>query len=190
MKKPLLPAATALTGDERVRVGQGGEARLASVEQFKAFIGTQEGPPGKDGLPGRDGSPGKDGTPGRDGTNGTNGKDGAPGTPGTNGKDGVNGKDGAAGAPGSTPLGTITVAETIAVAIGSGVRRVVLTTPAAWGVVAGQNLMAFPTAVPSSAYAVHDVIATGPNTISVAVSTPALAVLASYSITCRIVRVG
>lgn len=94
------------------------------------------------------------------------------------------------GAPGATTLGTITVAETIAVAIGSGVRRVTLTTPAAWGVVAGQNLIAFPASVPASTYAVHDVIATAANTISVAVSTPALAVLASYSISCRLVRIG
>jgi hypothetical protein len=151
---------------------------------------------GKDGLPGKDGTngaPGKDGLNGTNGANGAPGKDGvngAPGKDGANGKDGVNGTNGTNGTNGATLLGTITLAETATVAISAGTRRLTLTVPTAWGVVVGQNLLAFPVSVPSLAYATHDVIVTGPNTISVGLTTPLIALLASYSITCRLVRIN
>lgn len=109
---------------------------------------------------------------------------------GLRGKDGSNGTNGTSGASGATLLGTITVAENALIAITAGARRVTVTTPAGYGVIAGQNLMVFPISVPSSLYATHDVIATGPNTISVGISAPLLAVGASYSIQCRLVRIN
>lgn len=91
---------------------------------------------------------------------------------------------------GATLLGTITVAETAVLAITAGARRVTVTTPAGYGVAVGQNLLVFPVSVPSGLYATHDVIATGANTISVGISAPLLAVGASYSIQCRLVRIN
>lgn len=188
MRKPQLPAASALTGEERVRVGQNDEARLATTQQIKEFVGvvTVKGEKGDKGDAGVS-IKGDKGDPGAS-IKGDKGDPGV-GVKGDKGDPGASIK-GDKGDPGGTLLGSITISENIAVAIGAGVRRVTLTTPAAWGVVAGQNLMAFPTSVPSTAYAVHDVIATGANTISVAVSTPALALLATYSITCRLVRIN
>lgn len=90
----------------------------------------------------------------------------------------------------ATLLGNITIAETALITITAGARRVTVTTPAGYGVTAGQNLIVFPVSVPSGLYATHDVIATGPNTISVGISAPLLAVGASYSITCRLVRIN
>ncbi len=110
------------------------------------------------------------------------------------GKDGSNGKDGAkgdTGSSGATLLGTITLAETAQlVAITAGARRVTVVTPTSWGVVPGQNLMLFPASVPSGAYATHDVIATAANTLSIGLTTPAIALLSSYSILCRLVRIN
>lgn len=87
-------------------------------------------------------------------------------------------------------LGTITLAENATVAISAGTRRLTISTPTAWGVAVGQNLLLFPGAVPTNAYATHDVIATGPNTISVGLTAPLLAIGASYSITGRLARFG
>jgi len=147
------------------------------------------------------------GAPGKDGTDGKAGSDGlsayqvarAAGYGGTQtqwlstlvgpgGKDGANGKD---GAPGATLLGTITLAETAQlVAITAGARRVTVITPTAWGVAPGQNLLLFPASVPSGAYVTHDVIATAANTLSIGLTTPAIALLSSYSIPCRLVRIN
>ncbi|MBB3996871.1 hypothetical protein [Aureimonas pseudogalii] len=152
-----------------------------------------EGPPGRDGSPGRDGLPGKDGGQGLPGRDGTAGKDGAAGKDGGAGPQGAPGKDGAAGkdgTPAAVTLGALIVGETIPLAIGSGIRRVTVTTPSAWGIAVGQNLLAFATAVPGPLYAVHDAIAMGKDTISVGVSTPALALASTYAIPCRIARVG
>lgn len=154
--------------------------RITALEEEAPVPGPQ-GPAGPQG---------KQGVKGDTGSQGPTGPTGATGATGATGPTGQTGATGAKGDPGATLLGSITVAETILVAVGSGARRVTITTPTAWGVTAGQALIAFATTVPTSAYAVHDVIATGANTISVAVSTPALAVAASYSIPCRIVRIN
>jgi hypothetical protein len=94
------------------------------------------------------------------------------------------------GAPGATALGTVTISETASLAINAGTRRVTITTPTAWGVVPGQNLLLFPAAVPNASYATHDVIATAANTLSIGLTTPAIALLSSYSISARLVRIN
>jgi hypothetical protein len=86
-------------------------------------------------------------------------------------------------------LGSITIAESATLAINAGQRRVSITTPTAWGIKAGQALAAYPLALPSAAYATHDVVATGDNTITVGLTAPLLAIGASYSITARLVRI-
>jgi len=88
-------------------------------------------------------------------------------------------------------LGTVTLAESAGlVSITAGTRRLTITTPTAWNVAAGQNLLLFPGAVPSGSYATHDVIATAANTISVGLTAPLLAIGASYSISGKLARFG
>lgn len=85
-------------------------------------------------------------------------------------------------------LGTITIAETATIAITAGIRRVSITTPTAWNIKAGDDIAVFAATLPSTAYALHDVVVTGPNTITVGVSAPLLAVGAGYSITAQVRR--
>ncbi|MGT2515134.1 hypothetical protein ACVOMT_13700 [Sphingomonas panni] len=95
---------------------------------------------------------------------------------------------GAAGKDATTLLGTVTLSETAAlVAISGGTRRLTITTPVAWGVKIGDDLAVSPVSVPAG-YATHDVTVTGPNTITVGLTAPLLAVGASYSIQCRVRR--
>lgn len=95
------------------------------------------------------------------------------------------------GAPGkdaTTLLGTVTLTEAAAlVAISAGTRRVTVSTPVAWGVKVGDDLVVSPVSVPAG-YATHDVTVTGPNTITVGLTAPLLAAGASYSIQCRVRR--
>ncbi len=160
-----------------------------------AWLATLVGPAGRDGTDGKVGADGLSAyqiarVAGYGGTKtqwlgtlvGPAGKDGS------NGKEGTKGDTGNAGA---TLLGTITIAETAQlVAISAGARRITVTTPTAWGVAPGQNLLLFPSSVPSGAYATHDVIATAANTLSIGLTTPAIALLSSYSIPCRLVRIN
>lgn len=96
------------------------------------------------------------------------------------------------GAPGknaSTILGSVTIAQTATVAISAGTRRMVVTIPASWGVVAGDPLIALPsTAV--AGYAVHDVVAVSATSLSIGITAPLLAIGASFSIPCRIARLN
>lgn len=160
-------------------------------------------------LKGAKGDAGSRGVAGPKGDPGNVGADGAPGSAGLSAYQvaraggyggtqtqwlaslkGADGAKGDAGASAATSLGTLAIGETVALAVGVGIRRITVATPAAWGVKAGDNLLLFPTAVPGLGFAVHDVIATAANTIVVGISTPALAVLATYSITCRVVRIN
>lgn len=133
------------------------------------------------------------GAKGDTGASGIAGMTGAQGVKGDTGSQGAQGATGPAGAPATNPatlLGTITLSETATVAITAGARRVTVTTPLAWGVATGQNLLIFPLSVPSGAYATHDVIPTAANTLSIGVTAPLLAVMATYTIQCRLVRIN
>lgn len=145
------------------------------------------------GPAGAKGDTGATGITGMTGAQGQQGSTGSQGVKGDTGTQGIQGNQGPAGAPATNPatlLGTVTLSETAAVAITAGTRRLTLTTPTTWGVTAGQNLLIFPVSVPSGAYATHDVIATGANTISVGLTAPLIAVLSSYTIQCRLVRLN
>jgi len=152
------------------------------------------GMPGRAGPAGAQGPAGPKGDTGFQGPRGEPGAVGPQGTTGAKGDTGAAGQAGAAGAKGdtgaaaSTLLGSITISETIAVAVGAGVRRVTITTPTAWNVKVGDALVVTPTTIPTGAYATHDAVATGPNTVAVGVTTPALALLASYSIAAQLRR--
>jgi len=89
----------------------------------------------------------------------------------------------------SVILGSITLAQTATVAITAGTRRMVVTIPASWGVVAGDPLIALPsTAV--AGYVVHDVVAVSATSLSIGITAPLLAIGASFSIPCRIARLN
>jgi hypothetical protein len=96
------------------------------------------------------------------------------------------------GAPGknaSAILGTANLTQTATVAISAGTRRLALTIPAIWGVVAGDPLMALPSATVTG-YAIHDVVAVSPTSISVGFTAPLLAIGASFTIPLRIARLN
>jgi hypothetical protein len=96
------------------------------------------------------------------------------------------------GAPGknaSAILGSITIGQTATVAISAGTRRIVVTIPASWGVVAGDPLVALPSAAVAG-YAVHDVVAVSATSLSIGITAPLLAIGASFSIPCRIARLN
>jgi len=159
-------------------------------------------------LRGKDGKDGTNGTNGLDGKAGTNGVDGQSaydiarslgyggtktqfiaslvGASGKDGKDGTNGTD---GRNASALLGTVNLTQTATVAISAGTRRLLLTIPATWGVVAGDPLMALPSSTVAG-YAVHDVVAVSPTSISVGFTAPLLAIGASFTIPLRIARLN
>lgn len=87
----------------------------------------------------------------------------------------------------ATLVGTATISQTATIAIAAGTRRVDV---AVAGVVPGGNYLAFPTSTPPAGYGIMDVICTANGTLSVSLIAPALALLASYSIPVRIVRIN
>ena len=87
----------------------------------------------------------------------------------------------------SAILGSAAIAQTATVAISAGTRRVVIAIPASWGVVAGDPLVALPSTA-LAGYAVHDVVAVSPTSLSIGITAPLLAIGASFSIPCRIAR--
>lgn len=84
-------------------------------------------------------------------------------------------------------VGTVTVTETAAIALSAGVRKV---TVSATGAVVGGNYLLFPTAATPAGYALADVVCVTPNQLQVTVTAPLLAIGASYSITCRLVKIN
>ncbi|MBW6523427.1 hypothetical protein KZ810_07940 [Sphingomonas sp. RHCKR47] len=89
--------------------------------------------------------------------------------------------------PSAVTLGTLTLTQKATVALVAGVRRLTITTPAAWKVDASQVLTIAPTAI-LTGYAVHDVVATKANEVSVALTCPALAVGASFTLPAKLIR--
>lgn len=72
----------------------------------------------------------------------------------------------------------------------AGLRKVTITVPTSYGVTTGQNLLVFPTSATPTGYAVHDVIATGSDTIQITVTVPSISLLGSWSITARLVKIN
>ncbi|MGA1800183.1 hypothetical protein VH567_15540 [Sphingomonas sp. 4RDLI-65] len=156
-------------------------------------------------LRGRNGKDGSNGADGKAGTNGVDGQSaydiarslGYGGTKtqwlatlvGAAGKDGKDGTNGADGKNASALLGTVNLTQTATVAISAGTRRLIVAIPAGWGVGAGDPLMALPSATVAG-YAVHDVVAVSPTSISVGFTAPLLAIGASFTIPLRIARLN
>lgn len=153
-------------------------------------------------LRGKDGTDGKNGTDGQAGADGLSAYDiarllGYGGTKtqwlttlnGAAGKDGKNGSNGADGKNASAILGSLNIAQTATVAVSAGTRRMVIAIPASWGVIAGDPLIALPSAA-IAGYAVHDVVAVSPTSLSIGITAPLLAIGASFSIPCRIARLN
>ena len=131
------------------------------------------------------------GPAGKDGVNGVDGRNGNDGRNGVDGKAGVNGKDGAPGRAASAYLGDVVIGQTatVAVTVAAGARRVLVTIPAAMGVAAGDSLYLAPTQV-LPGYVLSDVVAVDAGTLSVGLTGPALAVGASYKISCKLFRLN
>ena len=83
-------------------------------------------------------------------------------------------------------LGTVTVTETAVIALSAGVRKVTVTAP---GAVVGGNYLLFPTAATPANYALADVVCVVAGQLQVSVTAPILALGATYSFTCRLVKI-
>lgn len=95
---------------------------------------------------------------------------------------------GATGNTGPSPkvaLGTITLAQNALVAIAAGLRT--LTFTGVIGVLAGDDLLLFPSSALPAGYAIHNVVAPANGQVQVTITAPLLAIGASYSIPCRVV---
>ena len=106
------------------------------------------------------------------------------GDPGPRGAQGSSGTTGPAGA---SLIGALTIMQTAVVAIQAGVRSLSLTVQ---GVAQGDALSIIPTAPLPPGYAIHNIVATGPNAVQVTMTAPLLALGASYSIPCKVYRIN
>lgn len=93
----------------------------------------------------------------------------------------------AKGDPGATPLGTVTITQTATVALSAGIRSLVVAVP---GVKPGDNILLFPAGTLPAGYVIHNAVATAANQLTVYFTAPLLAINASFSIPCRVVRIG
>ena len=96
---------------------------------------------------------------------------------------------GAAGKDASAYLGTVAIGQTATVAIQAGVRRLVVAIPAALGVAAGDSLYLAPTKA-IDGYALHDVVAVSPTSLSIGLTAPLLAIGASFAIPAKLFRLN
>lgn len=119
------------------------------------------------------------------GPSGTQGIQGIQGPPGNNGTSGINGTNGV-NTTSNVLVGTITLTETAVVAIAAGVRKLTVSLA---GTVTTGNYLVFPASATPTGYALHDAICQTNGQITVSLTAPFLAVLASYSIPCRVVRI-
>lgn len=218
MLPPKVPMVPDAQGTDIVPVSRdGGERWRVSLNQIRKWLIASgitgspgpQGPPGADGAKGDTGPAGAIGEAGSQGAQGVKGEAGAVGQSGVAGQQGTAGPQGATGAKGDTGVagaagaagaagkdasslvGDIVVGETIVLAVNlAGIRRVVVTTPVSMGVAVGQSFIAIPTAAVPAGYAIHDVIVTAANKLSIAVSVPALAIGSIYSIPCRLHRLN
>jgi hypothetical protein len=89
----------------------------------------------------------------------------------------------------SSYLGTVTIGQTATVVIQAGIRRLVLTIPASLGVAAGDSLYLAPMAA-FAGYALHDVVAVSATSLNIGLTTPLLAVGASFAIPSKLFRLN
>lgn len=87
-------------------------------------------------------------------------------------------------------LGTVTVTQTAAIALSAGIRSVTLAVSSSLGIKAGDNLLLFPTGALPAGYALHNAVATSATALIVYFTAPLLAIGASFSIPCRVMRIG
>lgn len=88
---------------------------------------------------------------------------------------------------GNQLVGSVTITETAIVALSAGVRKVTVSAP---GAVVGGNYLLFPTAATPANYALADTVCVVADQLQVSVTAPLLALGASYSFTCRLVKVN
>lgn len=162
-------------------------ARSSAVTTLAGRVTTLEGKSAVPGPIGPQGAQGERGPQGDAGAAGAAGPVGATGSAGAKGDKGDTGATGPAGTPGNALIGTVAIGETAVVAILAGVRKVTVACP---GTVPTGNYIAFPVSATPAGYAINDAICSTAGQITVTVNGPALALGASYSIPCRIVKVN
>lgn len=144
------------------------------------------GPAGSAGAKGDVGATGPQGPTGASGAPGATGPKGDQGLQGNNGLQGIQGVQGATGNTGATgpnplvSLGTVTVAQTAAVAIAAGIRTVAIT--GVTGLLAGDTIILTPTAALPVGYGFHNAVCVVDGTLQVTLFAPLLAIGASYTI--------
>lgn len=166
--------------------GDTGDTGPQGIQGVKGDTGLT-GATGSQGPIGVTGSVGATGPKGDQGDAGSTGATGIQGPQGIQGPIGLTGPAGAAAANPATLVGTVTVSETAAIALTAGVRKV---TVSATGAVVGGNYLLFPTGATPANYALADVVCVTANQLQVSVTAPLLALGASYSIPCRLVKIN
>lgn len=151
----------------------------AGIQGIKGDTGAQ----GSQGIKGDTGLTGTKGDTGNQGIAGTNATTTAVATNSTNGL--MSAADKAKLDSAVVLIGTVTVSETAILALSAGVRKVTVTAP---GAVVGGNYLLFPTAATPANYALADVVCVVNGQLQVSVTAPILALGASYSFTCRLVK--
>lgn len=89
----------------------------------------------------------------------------------------------------ATLLGTVTISQTATVALAAGLRTVGVSIPAALKLKAGEPILIIPTGRVLG-YAIHDAVAVSSTLISVTMTAPLLAIGASYSLPCKLIRLN
>lgn len=178
------------------------EDYLASLKGPQGPIGPQgergpqgdkgdKGDRGYDGIQGPTGAKGDAGAKGDQGERGPvgqTGSTGATGPIGAKGDTGAAGPKGDQGDAGATFVGTITVAQTAVVAISLGPRNIDIPMT---GLSTSANYLVIPTSPVPAGYQIQTVAtATSTTNLRVTVYAPLLAIGASFSIPCRVVRIN
>lgn len=146
-----------------------------------------KGDTGATGAKGDVGATGSVGQPGPTGATGPQGPAGPTGATGSQGAIGPQGNPGASGVNATVLVGTVTLAESALITANLAVRRV--TVPLSGTVTAGAYV-AVPSGPIPAGYSLQDAFCATAGQITVGLMVPALGVLSSYSISCRIFRLN
>jgi hypothetical protein len=168
---PKLPLGTSVDGTETVVARQGGVLRRFTLSMLQPFF---------------KGAKGDTGAVGPVGSTGLQGDRGPQGLVGPVGATGPIGMTGATGPQGPSPwidMGTVTISETMALAVGASVRKVPVSCK---GLVAGAPVTVFLAASMPTGFGISGAVCVANDTVEVSVTCPALALGAKYNVSARV----
>lgn len=177
---PKIPMGDAPSGTETIVARQSGVPRRFTLTMLLPFFKGAKGDKGDTGLTGAQGVAGAKGDQGLQGPQGTAG---AKGDTGTAGAQGAKGDIGPIGPNPWIDLGTVTVKETVALAVGAAVRTVRVAVP---GAKKGVPVTVFPASALQAGYGLSGAVSTLDDTVDVSVTCPALGIGASYNLSVRV----